>query len=184
MVFGFIFPPSALKAGSHPTFSLLGFSLRRPLNSSPREAPRATWDGLIFETSIWPARRWYIQEIPKKLPGVQISWYFEPFWSPGALDLHFEVLGFIFQEAPKRLPGGQISWYFDPFWSPGAPGPHFEVQGFIFQEAPKKLPGGQISWYFDPFWLPGTPGLHFEVQGSISSSWARQRWYMAWFRVV
>ena len=78
-----------------------------------------------------PARRWYIQEAPKKLPGGQISWYFKPFWSPGAPGLHFEVQGFIFQEAPKRIPGGQIQWYFEPFWSPGAPGLHFEVQGSI-----------------------------------------------------
>jgi hypothetical protein len=35
---------------------------------------------------------WVIfQEAPKKLPGGQIQWYFEPFWSPGAPGLHFEV---------------------------------------------------------------------------------------------
>ena len=78
------------------------------------------------------------QEAPKRFPGDQISWYFKPFWSPGAPGLHFDVQGSIsssrapwrgpgLQEAPERFPGHQIQWCFEPFWSPEAPGLHFEV---------------------------------------------------------
>jgi len=35
IIFWFVFPPSILKIGSHPIFSLFGFSHQRPLNSSP-----------------------------------------------------------------------------------------------------------------------------------------------------
>ena len=116
---------------------------------------------------------WVIfQEAPKMLPGGQIQWYFEPFWSPGAPGLHFEVwarrqsdlLSYSRDLTTTRV-SSQIVLKGDIrglCWA-GAQGFKGSEAWVIFQEAPKRLPGCQIQWHFEPFWSPGAPGLHFEV---------------------